>query len=70
MPIYRKDRLGGFYKLFVEQKFTRPQKPGKEFCLFFDEKGVSGVADIEQCLRTTQPASEWDYQIHRDRHSL
>ena len=70
MPIYRKDRLGGFYKLFVEQKFSRPQSQGREFCLFFDEKGTNGVADIEQCLRTTQPSTEGDYQSHRERHSL
>lgn len=70
MPIFRKDRFGGIYKLFVEQKFTRPQDSGREFCLFFDEKGTSGVADIQQCLRSTQPATEGAYQAHRNRNTL
>jgi hypothetical protein len=70
MPTFRKDRLGGYYKLFVEQKFTRPKTPDREFCIFFDEKGTSGVADIGKCLNTTQPATEAEYQIQRDRYSL
>lgn len=70
MPIFRTDRYGGYYKLFTENKFKRDSDPHREFCLFFDEKGTNGVADIEQCLRNTRPATEAEYQIQRDRHSL
>ena len=70
MPIYRKDRYGGLFKLFVEQKFTRPNAPGREFCLYFDGKGDSGVADIAQCLNSTQQAAEYEYDQQRAKHSL
>ena len=69
MPIFRKD-AGGLYKLFVEQKFQKPNVPGKEYCRYFDGQGENGVAEIEQCLKRTEPANEEEYLQERRRHMI
>lgn len=70
MPIYRKDSGGTFYKLFPEDKFRKASQPDRDLCLYFDEVGRNGVADLEKCLLTTQPSTEEEYNHHRSRYLI
>jgi hypothetical protein len=70
LPEYRKDAWGAVYKLFPEATFQRPDAPDRTFCRYFDERGENGVADLEECYRSTQPATEEEYDLKRSRYAL